>query len=147
MIEYKVEKDPIHVMKDNIHLLLAHKEEISRYGKEWDLDPYWKRYEAMVQNGTANMISARKNGEIIGYTVNLIFRHLHYNFIMGYNDLIYMLPEYRGYGIRLIRETEKYMKLLGVDIFNISVKPHVDFRKVLEKFNYKFIEYEYARRL
>lgn len=146
MIKYVLEKNPVPLMQDNIHLLMAQKDELNRYG-DWDLDPDWTRYQELVDSEVVHVVVAWKEDIIVGYTVNLIFRHLHYNFTMGYNDIIYLIPKYRGHGLRLIRETEKYMKILGVEVFNISVKPHVDFSKVLERLGYKLIEYEYARRL
>lgn len=147
MIKYCFEDDPVNLMKKHLPMLESHREEVSRFGDDIPLDPDWDRYYQLFESDSLCMIGMHQGDKLIGYTVNLMFRHLHYNFKMGYTDLIYIKPGYRGHALRLIKNTERLLKTLGVDIYNITVKPHVDFRKVLEKLGYTFLEYNYIRRL
>ena len=127
-------------------LLDAHKEELCLFDNV-KLNPKWEQYRRMADMGMLHVVFARDDGVLIGYVVNFIIDHMHYDFKMAANDILYMKPDYRGHGIRLIRFTEKCLKLRGVDIYTISIKPHVDFSPVLERFGYKHLESNYWRRL
>ncbi len=143
-----LEKDPIPVMKELISVLQKHKEEACLFGEDVDLDPNWDKYENLWKSGKGFLATARKNNnEIIGYAVNLIDRHLHYNFKYAVNDIIYMHPKYRGHVMAFIKHMERHMKRIGIDFFIISIKPHIDFRPVMKKLNYNLLEYLYFRRL
>lgn len=146
MIQFVYETNPVPLFRKLNVILQEHKEELCLYpGAE--LNPDWNAYRKLFEKGVLAVVTARRNNEIVGYTVNFISRHLHYSFLYGVNDIIYMHPEYRGYGIKLIKTTERLLKDKGVEFFSMSIKPHVDFRRVLEKLGYHLLEYQYFRRL
>lgn len=146
-MQFFYESEPVRVLQEQAEYLFKdHKEEVCLFG-DVALKPAWERYKNLEKLGQLAFISARKNNKIVGYTVNIVTRHLHYDFIMAVNDAIYLQKPYRGYGIRLLKATERLLKNVGAEFFSISVKPHVDYRPVLEKLGYNLLEYEYFRRL
>ena len=146
MINFQIELDPVPVFKELDGILQKHKEELCLF-PDTVLAPDWNVYRKLSRIGKLIVITARQENEIVGYTINIIQRHMHYPFLYGVNDILYMEPELRGHGIRLIKFTEKTLKEKGVSFFSLSIKPHVDFRKVVEKLGYNLLEYQYFRRL
>ena len=146
MIEFRIESDPVHLFKDLEYLLEMHKDELCLF-PDAVLSPDWDVYTQLHHTGKLIVITLRRNDKIVGYTVNFISRHTHYDFIYGVNDILYILPEYRGYGIKLIKVTERALKDKGVEFFSLSIKPHVDFRRVIEKLGYSLLEFQYFRRI
>lgn len=145
-MEYVIEANPVQVIRDHIHLLSDHKDEVCVF-PDVTLDPDWVRYETLEKLGVLAVITARRNGKVVGYSVNMILRHLHYDFKFALNDIIYMIPPLRGHAIGLLKSTERMLKNEGVDIFSLSVKPHIDYRPVLKRLGYSLLEYQYFRRL
>ena len=146
MIQFVHELNPVPLFEKLDVMLQDHKEELCLF-PDAKLDPDWNAYKKLHEAKTLKVITARRNDEIVGYTVNFISRHFHYNFLYGVNDIIYMHPDYRGYGIQLIKTTERLLKDIGVEFFSLSIKPHVDFRRVVEKLGYSLLEFQYFRRL
>lgn len=148
MIEFYEEPNPTAVFAEVHDLLLAHKEEVSTFGEGIPLDPDWDMYEKLSELGMFHVVTARtKDGTIVGYSSTFMVRHMHYAFKMANNDIIYLKPEYRGYGIRLIRFTEDCLKRKGVKFSSIGIKPHIDFSPVVKRAGYELLESIYFRRI
>jgi hypothetical protein len=145
-MDYQVEHYPVTVFKELNDLLQDHKDEVCVFPGV-QLIPDWDTYAKLSDSGNLCVVTAKEDGVIVGYTINVISRHLHYPFLMAVNDIIYFKPEYRGHGLTLIRRTQQEVKLKGARFFSISVKPHIDFRPVLERMGYELLEYQYFRRL
>lgn len=147
-MEYFLEKNPIPIIQKELELLQAHKDEAGMFGDDVMLSPDWRRYANLSEVGAACLITAKDDEGIIrGYTVNFLHRHIHYDLMIAVNDIIYLQKGYRGHAIHLLKRTERLMKNAGAEVFSICVKPHIDFRPVLEKLGYNLLEYVYFRRL
>lgn len=147
-VTYEEIKYPPDVFDEISTLLQAHKDELCTFGEDVILDPDWVNYKRLADAGILQVVFARnEDRELVGYTVNIMIRHLHYNFIIAVNDILYFKPEYRGHGIRLIKFTERCLKARGVNIYSLSIKPHLDFSPVVERFGYQLLESNYWRRL
>jgi GNAT superfamily N-acetyltransferase len=146
-LTYETIKYPPDIFAEIATLLDAHYEELCLFDNV-KLAPKWDKYKVMADMGMLHVVFARnEKGELVGYTVDFVIEHMHYDFKMATNDILYMKPKYRGHGIRLIKFTENSLKKLGVDIYVMSIKPHVDFSRVIERFGYQHLESNYWRRL
>ena len=138
--------EAIEVFPELMEMLQDHADEVTGFPGE-RLDPDWGRYQNLVDLDIGVVVLAMDGDKIVGYTVNILTRHLHYNFIVSFNDVIYLKPGYRGHAIKLLRATEKALKMKGAKYFTLPVKPHLDYGPLLKRFKYELFEYTYKRRL
>ncbi|CAB4241252.1 NAT_SF domain containing protein [uncultured Caudovirales phage] len=120
-------------------LLKAHWLEVANYKESIPLEPDWARYSGLEANGDLVCLTARLDGVLIGYSVFLLYNHLHYaSTRCACNDIIYVTPTQRGTGagLKLIKNSEKYLKALGVKRVNWHVKPIKDFTPILKRLGY-----------
>lgn len=140
-------------------LLTQHWGEIANYKDTVPLEPDWSMYEKLEAKGAfwACVVEEikpayKENGEeifldncpllrnIIGYSAFYISNHPHYKSLrVAENDVIYLHPEYRktGIGLKLIQESEKMLKDLGVQKIQWHVKLKHDFTPLLERLGYR----------
>lgn len=122
------------------------------------LDVDWGRYFAMERAGCLRGITVRRNGKLIGYSAFITTPHLHYKSTpYAINDVFYIDPEHRGLaGVRLIQQSEKLLREIGVRKVLYHVKLHVLLGKgsnraivgrLLERLGYRHIEEVYAKLL
>jgi len=148
MIVFKEVTEYEAVIPEVLDLLQAHKEEVGLFGDDIPLSPAWDRYMELAKLGALQWVSARNDdGELVGYSSDILTRHLHYDFLIGINDIIYLKPGYRGYGIKLIRYVENLLLNKGAKFYTLSIKPHVDFSPVVKRLKYSLLESQYFRRL
>jgi LmbE family N-acetylglucosaminyl deacetylase len=91
-------------------LLEMHREELATHKDEMVLKPRRDRYEALEAAGVMLSLGLFKDDELIGYSINIIDRNLHYaDLTVCQNDLLYVHPDHRArHGVRLILATESY---------------------------------------
>lgn len=128
-------------------LLELHKEELCMFGEDIELSPSWSKYKELDEIGILNIITMRKDDQLIGYYISIIFRHLHYNFTISCNDILYIVKQYRGHAVAFFRFIQKYLKSKGVKVMSFSIKPILDFRNVAEYLGFELLEYTYFKRL
>lgn len=144
---FVVEEKPVEVFQKLLAMMEDHYNEVSSF-KNHKLNPNWEAYQKLEDEGNLCVITLRdEDNDIVGYSVNFIIRHLHYNIRVGLNDIIYIKPEYRKYAMQLIATTEETMRRFGVDYVIISIKPFKDFSKLLYRKGYSVLETSYRREL
>lgn len=138
MVTYTVEK-MADILDEFKVLCVHHWQEIAGYKEQIALDPDWGKYLKMEELGMLAVMTARSSGVLVGYSVFIITPHLHYQqCLMAMNDLIYILPEHRGYaGAKLILESHRFMVALGAERIMWHIKPGNDWSSVLAKMGYK----------
>ena len=117
-------------------LLVAHWKEVANYQEEIPLEPDWARYQVLEKAGALVILTCRKDLRLIGYSVFILHRHVHYkSCLVGSNDVLFLDAGERksGSGIRLIKESEKLLKSLGVHRITWHVKPVNDFSPLLRR--------------
>lgn len=95
----------------------AHWAEIAADKDKISLDPDLAEYAEMERRGKLHVITARKGGELVGYSVWIVGPLLHYRTVLAAkNDIYWLRPDCRkGFaGVRLFIESEKHLKSLGV---------------------------------
>lgn len=119
-------------------LLQAHWEEVALHREEIKLNPDFSRYQQAEIRNALVVITARQGTELVGYSVFLLHRHLHYkDCLVASNDVIYLKPECRGVvGARLIKRSEEILKSLKVQKVVWHIKPRNDWSSVLSRLGY-----------
>lgn len=147
MINYQLERFE-HVYNEMIPLLEKHWEEIAHY-KDIHLNVDVDRYQAIQDQDMLRIYTARdEQGNLLGYAVYILSHNLHYKQMYQANqDVLFMNPQHRGLGGKLILYCDEQLSLEGVQVVYHHVKKYFNFGPMLEKLGYEHIEYIYARRL
>lgn len=97
-------------------LMLLHWEEVGadRAKARFRLDV--PTFQFLDLSGGLQVLTARRAGAIVGYSMVVIRPHLHYDLLCGFEDAYYLAPEERKgrTGIRLIQKTLEELKRRGV---------------------------------
>ena len=127
-------------------LLPTHAEE----AKSEKLKVDWLSYQVMQKSGEIAFVSARMDGELVGYILHMIFPDMHVvGKVVAMNDAIYVCPSHRGRYVatRLMKVAEEEVKRLGAHSIGQSVKVHHDFGKILCRQGYIIDEHYYTKEL
>jgi hypothetical protein len=127
------------LVEDIKPLLELHYQELTLNKEHIKLDPDWHKYSILAKNKSLVVITARDQGKLVGYSVFFITNHLHYQQNkMANNDVLFLHEDYRKgtTGIKLIKESEKALKDLGIIKILWHIKFAKDFRKILYRLGY-----------
>ncbi len=120
-------------------LLREHWLEIANFKDSIPLDPDWAKYQAMEAAGMLVIITMRRGGKLVGYSIFMLLNHPHYqSTLFAMNDILYLVPaERRGLtGIRLIKESERILMKMNVKKITWHLKPQHDFSPILKRMGY-----------
>lgn len=125
-------------------LAAAHWQEVALHKDIAPLNPDYARMRWLEKQGFWRAIGARLDGELVGYTTWFIARSMNYGSLyQADNHLIYLDPDARGgwRGVRLVTDSERLLKTLGVNYARYHTKLHVEadrgtVAKVLERAGY-----------
>lgn len=137
------------VWQEMIPLMEKHWEEIAHY-KDIPLNPDYETYLKMEDANILRVFTARDDdGVLIGYAVFFLKHNLHYkDSYQALQDIIYVDPERRGIGARLILWSEKQLKADGVQVVCQHIKastPHTV--ELFERLGYEKIDIILGKRL
>jgi len=112
-----------------------------------DLDPRLEVYTAVEATGSMLALGLFDDGEIVGYSINLVTASLHYGGLVEcVNDVLYVAPEHRaGGGLKLIRETETQAAVMGAKFMVWQAKPGTNLDRLLPRRGYAMLETKYGR--
>lgn len=132
MVTYQVEK--LADMLDELKPLLEdHYDEISM--KYSPLNPDYDKYIMVEEMGMLRVVTARKDGQLVGYFITFVHYNMHYrDMIYGVNDIVYIQPEYRGssVGYRLFKYAiDDLIENMVVSVIVIHMKIKYEFRHLL----------------
>lgn len=134
-------------LQEAIPLMVKHNNEINLFSERLDLD--FEQYFNLEKLGQVKSYTARNSaGKLIGYCIFLLYNHLHHSSkLFAHQDAIYIDPDYRTCGLKLLRYTEKELHAIGVS-FILQAAPKISrLGKVLERLQYEELETIYVRRL
>jgi GNAT superfamily N-acetyltransferase len=126
-------------------LLKMHYAELTLHKELVQLAPMHERYARLESDGKLEVYTARLEGELVGYSLFVVDRHIHYrDLLVASNDVLYLRPECRRgvAGIRLIRYSEEMLAKRGVDKvfwhikFNREPGDKKDFRAIMHRMGY-----------
>lgn len=131
-------------------IIPRHWEEIALNRDAIPLDPDYAQYNELDHNHKLVIVTARREGELIGYHVSIVTNHLHYRTtLFGFTDIYYLKPECRHgtIGIKLFREVERVMKELGVRKLTTSTKIHHDISPIFRFLGWSEVERVFTKLL
>lgn len=139
-------------------LWLEHWREVALDQDIVPLDMDLARYAEAAREGRLHLVTARRDGLMIGYLVAFVQPHLHYaSTIFATCDLYYLRPEARtGWrGVTLFRVAERTLRERGAVILQAATKIHVspvtgrtlDIGPILERLGWTQSERTFRKRL
>lgn len=88
------------VIEDLKPLLAEHHAELALYKDEIPLDPNFDLYFNLDRVGLIRCYTVRLEGVLVGYAIfSIVARHLHYAHRWAINDIIWIHPDHRNFGI------------------------------------------------
>jgi hypothetical protein len=146
MIEFKKEEGrPF--FEEAQELFKQHYEEIAERTDVIKFDPNIERYGQLYDLGVIEVHTARDDGKLVGYSVWMIFPHMHYKSSMtASSDILYIHPDYRKglMGFGFLRWTIEEIKKRNPQRILLHVKPFIDYGPILERLGAKYFEKTYS---
>ena len=124
------------VQKDGLPLLDRHYDEIAQFKDVQKLDPDWDAYYRIESQGKLWVMTARLDGEMIGYIVMMVTADMHYRKLLrATEDIHFILPEHRKglLGYRMLAKTKQAMKEKGVHTVTFRTKANADHGLLFER--------------
>lgn len=131
-------------------LLVEHYEEIAQDKAAFALAPDRSTYDTLERAGKLLAIACRAEGVMVGYSVFIIYPHLHYRHtLIASNDVLFVTRDMRKSraGLMLIRESEAQLKARGVVKAVWHVKAANDWSPILTHRGYQGFETSYGKLL
>lgn len=131
-------------------LLRMHWHEVAPYKEINRLNPDMDNYLGMENAGRLCLITARSNGELVGYIMLLIYPHPHYKHVINATDDLHFLHmDYRnGFTfMRMLAFAEQEMANRGVQIMALRTKVDRDHGALFVRLGYKAQDVTYTKRL
>lgn len=109
------------------------------------------KFREVESQGRLLIITARADGQLVGYWVGALLDHLHYR-NMGltcYTDMYFLSPRYRvaANGVKLLAMAEAEARKLGAVKFYLSCKVHEDHSELFEAMGFRKTDFMFTKRL
>lgn len=145
-----------------VHYAVEHYREAIRdikplYNEHWSevaldqdiikLNPDYKKYRLLADQGLMHCVTAREAGRLIGYYLAFVYPHLHYkDSITAFTDIFFMTKERRkGWaGYYLLKTARDTLKARGVQRIVLPMKNHIDIGPLLKRLGFEWIERTYT---
>lgn len=147
MISFQVENWN-DILEEAKPLWVPHYQEVGQNKEKMKLDPDLDKLHNLNARGMLHIVTARKDGELVGYHASVIDTLIHYkNILAGVSDLYWLREDCRKgtTGIRLFQEVERTLKARGVQVLYDATKLYLDHGKIFEHLGYKPIERKYSK--
>ena len=131
-------------------LLADHWRELSTNKTIMRLNPNWDAYEALMKDDCFFILGMRDQGELVGYSCNIITNHLHYRDLrVCYNDVLFVAKKYRkhGDGLKLIEATEMEAKKRDCRLMLWHAKPNTALHDLLPNMDYRVQEIMFSKEI
>ena len=147
MIEYKIEKFG-QLWPDLGEHLTQHWQEVASM-PEFPLKIDIQKFSFLEKNGWLVCASARNDGKLVGYCIDIIHKHPHYmDVLCATADAYYIDPQFRAKCARgLNKFIEKHEKGLGVYIRVVRVKEVNNAGPFYKAMGYSHLEEALGKRL
>lgn len=129
-------------------LIVAHWGEVGSFRPHLELRPHHEAYRKAEAGGNLHILTARYCGILVGYFFIVLSRHIRDSTkLMVTDDVIYVRPGYRRYGIgsMLIREGLRKAQELGATIVMFREKARRKGGGYLRRFGMEPHEIVYAK--
>lgn len=147
MITYQVED--YNDCKDECEVLHpAHYDEIATDKEVIPLDKNEIEYQMLADHGQLHVVTARKDGTLIGYHYTIVRPHLHYkSTLMGFTDMYFIIPaERKGWiGVKMFKEVERSLARRGVVKLFTATKVYLDLSSMFLYMGYRKQEVVFSK--
>jgi GNAT superfamily N-acetyltransferase len=148
---YEIRKASVQQMLDSAtELFKEHYEEVALNKQVMVLAPFVEKYLALEASGEIFVLALYKDDEVIGYSVNFLYFHLHYASLkMCSNDLLFVKKEHRNgrAGYMLIKETEEFAKELDAQLMFWHAKPNTALETLMPRLGYKYQDIIFSKEI
>lgn len=131
-------------------LLRRHYHEIAKY-KDIELSPDWEVYAMLEADQALRCYTARDDGVLVGYAVFFVRYNLHYQHsLQAVQDVLFIDRDHRrgmATGVRLIKEAERRLAALGVQVVYHHAKRVNRMGELLQRLGYELSDEVFAKRL
>ena len=127
---------------------MSHWEEVAANKEKVDFNPDYDKYKVIEDTGSLHIVTARKEGVLIGYFVSFLTPSIHYkDHVFALNDVLYVAEKYRGGSVafKMFIFAESHLKKLGVSVIFIHMKVYAPFDKLCLKLGYTNVERSYSK--
>jgi len=148
-MQFQKEQFSAHLFDELLPLLTAHYKEIAHH-QDIPLEPSIEGYQAAQDMGALRIFTARTRdeGDLVGYAVYFVRHNLHYrSSLQAAQDILFVRPDSRGVGARLIKWCDEQLKAEGVQLVLHHVKAAHNFGPMLERMGYELVDLIYTKRL
>lgn len=131
-------------------LFKEHWEESAKNKALMVLKPDWPKYQMLEDMGHLVSLFAYKDEEIVGYSLNILSKHIHYaDLVCAHNDVIYIDPANRNspVGLKIIKATEKECLKRGAKLMLWHAKEDTALSKILPRLGCKVQEIMFSKEL
>jgi L-amino acid N-acyltransferase YncA len=104
-------------------------------------------YDALEELGKLNVFTARDEGELVGYLVNIVTRHMHFNKLVSQHSGWFVRPDKRGIGYKLLKLSEDGLRAMGVQKMYGSHMTHKDASAAFNRLGWEAKEIHYTKEL
>ena len=138
------------VVEDIKPLLHDHWRELALYQETIPLDPDFKQYKDLHDAGILRLYGARLDGQLIGYAIFTVTeRHPHYRQRWAVNDIIFVHPDHRNFGVGsgLFNCFEADLRSGGPIVIHVAGKTeHPELAMLMHSRGYAHVEFGYSQR-
>lgn len=131
----------VYTMREEADALLQqHYQELTLNKEKVKLNVDWDKYQAMETSGSLVSLVARDSGTLVGYAAFFIYQHPHYKDLrVASNDVLFVDVQHRKgttAGLKLIKQSEEFLRSIGVDKITWHVKKSNDWTPILTRMGY-----------
>lgn len=147
MLTYQLE-DWATYRRDCQELWQEHYDEIAVQKERMPMRPDEATYRALEAAGRLQIVTARKDGVMVGYILSIIRPHLHYaDVLSGYEDAYFLSKPHRQglAGVKLIREAVRQMQRVGVQKCFFMTKASLDMGRIFERLGFAKTDIVYSK--
>jgi predicted GNAT superfamily acetyltransferase len=128
-------------------LFVEHWQENEKHLSDSKPAPMVEAYKSLEQSGYLVAFGAFHDDEMIGYCIAFVLPHLHYGFMYGNHDVLFLKKDYRAgsTGLKLINRVTKKCKELGAKFMLWHSKPGTTMDLLLIKTGAKLEETVYMK--
>ena len=127
-----------------------HQQELATNPEIMQVNPAVDQYLQMEQAGILLVLRADDDDGLIGYSVNLVHPHLHYQHLMvAQNDLLFITKPHRKgrAGLKLMQATIDHAKEMGAVMMMWHAKQGTTLDKLLQRKGYAVQDVIYSREI
>jgi GNAT superfamily N-acetyltransferase len=137
----------VELFESVLHLLVPYFREVASH-QDLELAPDFEQYHLLEKAGILRVYTARMDGKVVGFSALFVNHHLHtIGSKQAVQDLLYVDPDHRGFGLSFIKWCDDQLVQEGVDVVYRAMHALRDFTPVMKRMGYELTEQVYARRL